>query len=114
VAWLKLAMLAALTLLLASFARSQLFAVSVGLLVWAICEFQDVAQQAAVRGGSPGSRVMARVLAIAFPNFPMIDAAVDSAGAISGSGLLRVALYSAGYAGVVCALAGFSFRRREI
>lgn len=112
--WLKLVVLAALALLVTSFAQSQLFALSVGFLVWAICELQYIAQEAAAHGGSAVSRTMAAIIAALFPNFQAFDLTSDITAGPDGGRLLRVALYSAGYVAIACALAAFSFRRREI
>jgi hypothetical protein len=113
-AWLKLTVLAALALLLASFARSRLFAVSMGFLVWAICEFQYVAQEAAAHGGSAVSRATAAAVAIAFPDFRGFDLVTGASGVVAWGGLGRVARYSAVYVVAVGALAALSFRKREI
>ncbi|HWA86038.1 MAG TPA: ABC transporter permease subunit [Opitutus sp.] len=112
VQWLKLVLLAALLLLLASFARSQLFVITTGVLVWAICELQQVAP--AARGASVVMRGFAGLVGMLFPNFQRFDLAAGAGLTVDGAGLLRLALYAGGYAVVVCALATLSFRRREI
>lgn len=114
--WLKLTLLSALTLLVASFARTQLFTTAAGFMILVICHLQFLAQSAAESGGSVVARMSAAALSVMLPNFQLFDFS-ESLGA--GDGLLwtqlaRLTVYSAAYAAAVCVLASLAFRRREI
>ena len=114
--WLKLAVLAAFTLLVASFAQTQLFAVATGFFILVICHLQYLAQDAYVRAGTVAGRALAGTLALLFPNFQVFNLAdsLGSASAPTAADLARLTLYAFGYVAAVCALAAFSFRKREI
>ena len=114
--WLKLAVLAAFTLLVASFARTPLFTVGMGFFILVICHLQYLAQDAAARSGAPVGRAMATVVAWVFPNFQAFDftTAWSADEGTTWIRLVRVTLYAAGYVSVTLALAAYSFRRREI
>jgi ABC-type transport system involved in multi-copper enzyme maturation permease subunit len=114
--WLKLVVLAAFTLLVASFAQTQLFTVITGFFVLVICHLQHLAQDAYARAGSGLGLALSGLIASLFPNF-QVFALADSLAAAdlpAGGAVLRVVAYAAGYVAVVCALAIFTFRRREI
>lgn len=114
--WLKLAILAAFGLLVASFAQTQLFTVVTGFFVLVICHLQHLAQDAYERAGSLVGMVMSALIAAVFPNFQVL-AFTDSLAAADlpgGGQLLRLIGYALGYVIVICLLAVFSFRRREI
>ncbi len=114
--WLKLAVLAALVLLVASFAQTQLFTMVTGFFLLVICHLQYLAQEAYARGGTWAGRVIGGTLAAMFPNFQLYSIA-DSLSATDAPTAAHVALvvaYAAGYILVAGALAVFSFRHREI
>lgn len=103
--WFKLLVLAAFTLLVASYARTQLFATVTGFVVWVICELQHLALAAGSHAAMTG--VLVRI----FPNFQLFT--LDDA-PVTWARVGWVALYTAGYGTTACMLAAFSFRRREI
>lgn len=114
--WLKLAVLAALTLLVASFAQTPLFTVVTGFFVLVIGHLQYLAQDAYGRAGGSVGRVIGGALASVFPNFQLFTLAESL---VAGEGpsaaqLARVFGYALGYIAVACLLAVFSFRQREI
>lgn len=114
--WLKLTMLSALTLMVASFARTQLFTTAAGFMILVICHLQFLAQTAAERSSSAGALSFAWLLSVVLPNFQLFDFA-DSIGAGDGldwGQLSRLTLYTGAYVVSVCAFASFAFRRREI
>ena len=113
---LKLAVLGALTLLVASYARSQNFAVVAGFLIWVIGHLQYLALEAAGRTGSPLRRILTEWLGRVLPNFQLFgDAGLASAtGGVAWDFVGRVALYALGYVAAACALAVGCFKRREI
>ncbi len=114
--FLKLSVLAACTLLLASFAQSQLFTVVMGFFVLVICHLQFLLQEAYARSGGVVARGFAGLLALVFPDF-QVFAEADWSGAANGPDamtVLQVTGYAAGYVAVFCGLAGWVFHRREI
>ena len=114
--WLRLLVLAAFTLLVASFAQSQLFSVVTGFLVLVVCHLQHLAQESYVRAGSAAGMIMSALISAVFPNF-QIFLLVDSLAAVdlpAAGEVIRVVLYGAGYAAAAALLAILSFRRREI
>jgi len=114
--WLKLAVLAAFTLLVASFAQTQLFTVVTGFFILVIGHLQYLAQDAYARGGSWLGRGMSGLMATAFPNFQLFALAdgLNVGEALPWWHVARVAVYALGYIGVACGLAVLSFRQREI
>jgi ABC-type transport system involved in multi-copper enzyme maturation permease subunit len=114
--WLKLAVLGALTLLVASYARSQIFAVTTGFLIWVIGHLQYLVQESAARADSPLRRTLGAVLGRVLPNFQLFGEAglAGAAGGVAWEYVGQVALYAAAYVAAACALAVFSFNRREL
>ena len=114
--WLKLSVLAAFTLLVASFAQTQLFTVVTGFFVLVIGHLQYLAHDAYTRGGSALGQIMAGLIATLFPNFQLFALAdsLNAADAPPWSHVARVAVYALGYVAVACGLSVFSFRQREI
>lgn len=114
--WLKFALTAALTLLVASYANTNLFTVAVSFLILVICHLQHLAHDAWSHASTSVAKMAARVLALLFPNFQLFNLGeeIASGGSVSGELALRVASYAAIYILVVLALAIFSFRQREI
>jgi ABC-2 type transport system permease protein len=114
--WLKLAVLAAFTLLVASFAQTQLFTVVTGFFVLVICHLQYLAQDSYARSGAWIGRVASGAIAAVFPNFQVFSLAdtISVVDVVPWSHGLRIGVYGLGYIVVVCGLAVFSFRQREI
>jgi ABC-type transport system involved in multi-copper enzyme maturation permease subunit len=113
--WLKLAVLAAFALLVASYAQTQLFTVVSGFMILVICHLQYLAQDAYRRGGASLGKTASAAIAAVFPNFQVFSidslAPADMPLAVH---VARIVGYALGYAAVACGLAVFSFRRREI
>jgi hypothetical protein len=114
--WLKLSLLAGFTLLVASFAQTQLFTVVTGFFILVICHLQYLAQDAYARSGAAIGRAMSALVAVVFPNFQLFTLAdsLAAADAPTAMQVARVVIYAAGYLAVATALAVFSFRQREI
>jgi ABC-type Na+ efflux pump permease subunit len=114
--WLKLAMLAAFTLLVASFSQTQLYTVVTGFFVLVICHLQYLAQDAYARGGAPVAQVVAGLIGLLFPNFQLFNFAdgVGAGVAVPWDRVARVTIYALGYVAGASALAVYSFRKREI
>jgi hypothetical protein len=114
--WSKLAVLAAFTLLIASFAQSQLYTVIAGFFVFVICHLQYLAQETYARSGSAWGSAIGGAIGLLFPNFQLFNLADDvgAGGVLAWDRVARVELYALGYAAAACALAIYSFRKREI
>lgn len=111
--WLKLLVLGALTLLVASYAQSATFAAVCGYLLMVICHLRFLADAAVARGSTPAMRVAARLAGWAFPDFQVFDAAILT-GRVAWAHIGGVTLYALGYVAAAGALASLSFRRREL
>lgn len=114
--WLKFAVLAAFTLLVASFSQTQLYSVVTGFFILVICQLQYLAHEAYARAGSAFMRGVAGAIGLMFPNFQLFDLA-EQLGAGAPAPWGRVALtglYALAYAAAACGLATLSFRQREI
>ena len=114
--WLQLLVLGSFTLLVASYAQSQLFTVTTGFLLWVACHLQPLAQVAAVRAGATVGGMLMGGIARMLPNFQVFGLAdVMGASELPPWGqLAQVALYAVAYAVAACGLAAFCFGRREI
>jgi ABC-type transport system involved in multi-copper enzyme maturation permease subunit len=113
--WLKLLVLSIFTLLVASFARSQLLATGVGFVLLVCGHLQFILQNTADRGGGGVTRVAAFLVSRLVPDFQLFDLselADDAAG--QWMQLVRLTSYAMIYvlAGAVVAVA--VFRRREL
>lgn len=105
--WLKLAMLAAGTLLIASFARTQLYTVMMGFALLVICHLQHFAQ-----GASGARRAAGILIGTIFPDFQLFE--TDIATGIPWMQVARLTAYALGHVIVACALATYAFGKREI
>lgn len=114
--WLKLAVLAAFTLLVASFSQTQLYTVVTGFFVLVICHLQYLAQDSYARGGAVFAQTVAGLIGLMFPNFQLFNFAdgVGAGIAVPWDRVARVGIYAVGYIAAACALAVYSFRKREI
>jgi hypothetical protein len=112
--WSKLAVLAALTLLIATFAQSQLYTLVMGLFVLVICHLQYLAEEVYARAGSAVGTAVGSALGLLFPNFQLFNLTDDVGAVLAWDRVVRVELYALGYVVAAGALAIYSFRRREI
>lgn len=114
--WLKFGVLAGFTMLIASYARTNLFTVFSAFLVLVICHLQHLAQTAWQQGGNLLVRFGAATLALVFPNFQLFNVGdqVAEGGTLPFDLVARVTGYGAIYVIVLLALATFSFARREV
>ncbi|PAW65816.1 MAG: hypothetical protein B9S34_09785 [Opitutia bacterium Tous-C1TDCM] len=113
---LKLAVLAAGTIFVASFAQTQLFTVGAGFFILVICHLQYLAQDAYARSAVPVAKVAGALIGAAFPNFQLF-AVADTLVAAEGPTALQVAgiaAYAGGYVVLAGGLAIVAFRHREI
>ena len=112
----KFLLLAAMTMLIGSYARTNLFTIICGFVVLVICHLQPVAQDVWSRSTSPLVRLAGGAIAVIFPNFQLLSLG-DGLNPLQGVAWIQatvVAGYGLGYTLVVLALAMFSFGRRDI
>jgi ABC-type transport system involved in multi-copper enzyme maturation permease subunit len=114
--WLKLTLVAGLTLLVATFARTQLFTTAAGFMIFVIGHLLFLAESAGRQGGLGIRAYLAKALCVVLPNFQLFDFSdlIGSGDPIPWSQVARLAVYAVMYAGAVCLLAALIFRRREI
>jgi len=114
--WLKFGVLAAITLLIASFSNTNLYTVVMSFFMLVICHLQYLAHDAYTQVASLPLRLLVRLLGYVFPNFQVFnltDQIGIGAGLDAGT-VLRVTGYACVYIGVFGGLAVYSFRNREI
>ncbi|MDR3228128.1 MAG: ABC transporter permease [Puniceicoccales bacterium] len=117
--WLRLGVVAALTLLVCAVAQSFLYAVTVSALATLVCQLRGVAQSipAATKDGSPALRAFVEYTGRAIPDLQMFDLgaplALDPKGAPTGVAL-SAAGYGALYIPLLLALAVWLFWDREV
>ncbi|MDR1789480.1 MAG: ABC transporter permease [Opitutaceae bacterium] len=114
--WLKFTLLAALTLLIASYSNTNLYTVVVSFFVLLICHLQYLARDADAHIANPVARFLTRLLGHVFPNFQLYNITDQIARdtALPGGLVLTAALTALFYNAVILALAALAFRRREI
>jgi len=114
--WLKFGVLAAATLLVASFSNTNLYTVIVGFFVLVICHLQYIAAAAYAHLPSLPLRIFVAILAHLVPNFQVFNLAdqIGPGTGIDGLVALRVAGYALTCIFVFGGLAVYSFRQREI
>lgn len=114
--WLKLTVLAAFVLLVASFSQTQLFTIVMGFFILVSCHLQYLAQEVYAREGSWAEQLAGALISAMLPNFQVFTLAdtLVAAEAPAPAQVARVVLYALGYIVVAGGLAVFSFRKREI
>ncbi len=112
----RLGVLAALTLFVATYARTNLFTVGTAFFALVICQLQYLAQDHWQESGGAFAKAGAWLLARAFPNLQVFNAAEALVfGDQAGTGLaVQIGGYGLGYILVFLALASWSFRHREV
>jgi ABC-type transport system involved in multi-copper enzyme maturation permease subunit len=116
VQWLRCSVLAALTLVVATYARSSLLAVTAGFAALVMCSLRALVCGAFQVAGPGWARGMAGAIGLVVPDFELYDVAdrVAAGGALSTGYLVGITLYSAIYVSLFVALAVFCFRHREL
>jgi ABC-type transport system involved in multi-copper enzyme maturation permease subunit len=117
--WLKLGVLVAYTVLIASYARTPLFTFTAGLAVLVIAHLRHLALELAATGDGGPARWLIEGGARLFPNFQLFNLGEfligDAAGpALGWSTVAGIVGYGVAYLGVVAGLAVLSFRGREL
>jgi ABC-type transport system involved in multi-copper enzyme maturation permease subunit len=115
--WLKFSVLAAITILVASFSNTNLFTVVMAFLIQLICQLEYIAADVWKNSNSTWQQTHTWLLNV-FPNFQLFNVGDLLVFPISDP-LPRAALaaamgYGVAYVVVILALAVFSFRGREI
>ncbi|MDR1497552.1 MAG: ABC transporter permease [Puniceicoccales bacterium] len=115
--WLRLGVVAALTLLVCSFARSLLYAVTVSSLALLVCQMQGTARAALASGSNSWVRVVVETAGRLLPDLQLFDLgvplALQPAGVPAGV-VASAAGYGIFYTVVLLALAVWLFSDREI
>ncbi|HZL45069.1 MAG TPA: ABC transporter permease subunit [Opitutaceae bacterium] len=116
VQWLRCSVLAALTLVVSSYARSSLLAVTSGFAALVVCSLRSLAWDSLRVAGPEWARDVAGLVGLMVPDFELYDVAdgVAGGGALSAGYLGGIMLYSAAYVSLFVALAVFCFRHREL
>ncbi len=114
--WLKFCVIAALTLVVAGFANTNLYSVVISFLVVLICHLQYLAHESWRRMASGVGRLGAMLVAAMFPNFQLFNVGdrIAAGEPIEAVVLGGSAGYGLLYLVVFLGLAIFVFRRREI
>lgn len=114
--WMKLIVLCCLTLLVASFAQSQVFTSAAGWMILVAGHLQFIAQATAENVGPSGLRTIVRLLACVVPDFQRFDlsGAIASGHQTPWLDVARLASYSVAYCSAVLVLAVYTFRHREL
>ncbi|QYM80636.1 ABC transporter permease [Horticoccus luteus] len=106
-AWLRLSVVAAMTMLVCTVARTALLAMSVSLGWLVACQLLPVAQAVYVRGEPTWGTWALRGVGLVLPNLGALDWT-------GGANAAWVTLYGASYLVVFAALAAASFRSRDL
>lgn len=116
VQWLKFCVVAAITLLIASFAHTNLYAVVLAFLVVLICHLQYLAHDSWRRMAGGIARAGTWLLAVMFPNFQVFNVGdrIAAGEALAAQVVGGAMAYGTLYVGVFVGLAIFVFSRREI
>lgn len=114
--WLKLSLVAAITMFIASYAQTNVYAIAMSFLVLVVCHLQYLARDAWQHADGLLARIGAGVIGLLFPNLQLFNFGDRLVGgdAIPAGTALGVAGYGLIYVLVFLGLSIFSFRRREI
>jgi ABC-type transport system involved in multi-copper enzyme maturation permease subunit len=114
--WLKFGVLAAITMVIASFSNTNLYSVAMGFFVLIICHLQYLARDAWSNLEFLPAQVAVWLLGVIFPNFQLFNVGDQVAiGAPIPFELAgRIGLYGLIYLVALSALAIYTFRKREI
>lgn len=114
--WLRLSIIASITLLICSFARTLVYSMTVSFFVVVICQLQYLAYEQWYRIINWPVRMAAGSIALMFPNLQLFNIGDGVAQGVVPTGEMVGAtlLYGLGYLLIFNALTIFSFRRRLI
>ncbi len=116
--WVKFNVLAAITMLVASYSNTNLFSVVISFFMYLICQLQYIAKDSVEQITVVPLQRLAKLLSLLFPNFQLFsvgDLLIFHAKVpVAYSAILEALGYGAVYVLVFLALAVYSFRNREI
>lgn len=118
VQWLKFGLIAAITLLVASFSQTNLYTIVVAFFALLICQLQYIARDAYADMETGPGRLLVQMLGLVFPNFQLFNVG-DQLVLAGQPGLplvtvAQITLYALVYTLAFLLLAQLHFRRREI
>jgi ABC-type transport system involved in multi-copper enzyme maturation permease subunit len=116
VQWLRCSVLAALTLMVSTYSRSSLLAVSAGFAALVVCSLRTLALEASRSAASAWMEGVAGVVGFIVPDFDLYEVAdgVADGGALSIGYISAITLYSGFYVSIFSAMAAYCFRHREL
>ncbi|MCH2157071.1 MAG: ABC transporter permease [Opitutales bacterium] len=110
--------LVGVTLLVASYARSQLLTVMVGVILWIVFQLQHLARDAWENGAEGWQAIGVGLLRFCVPDFQLFDLGdqlvLRDSGVLEWGAFVQVSAYGLGFAVLYVSLAMFIFRKREI
>ena len=116
--WVKFGMIAGISLLVASFAQTNLYTVVVSFFVLLVCQLQYIALEAYAGIESAFASLLVRGLAMVFPNFQLFNVGdqlvYDVETVLPLVTVCKITLYGLFYMLFFLGLAQLNFRRREI
>jgi len=116
--WLKFVVLAAITMVVASFSNTNMYTVAVSFFIYLICQLQYIARDAWANVESPVLQNLIWLLGVVFPNFQLYSVGemlvFTTKTPVPAGAVLAAIGYSVVYILVFYALAVFSFLSREI
>ena len=114
--WLRFGVLIGTTMLIASFAKTNLYTVSVSFFVLLICQMQYIAQGMWAGIENPIQRALAWLISYIFPNFQLFNLSDQIAlgGELGPGTFVRIIAYATVYIVASLGLAVYNFNRREI
>ena len=116
--WLKFVVLSSVTMLVASFANTNMYTVAVSFFIYLICQLQYIALDAYKSVDSVALSSLIRMLSLVFPNFQLYSVGemlvFTSKNPVPPGAVWAAIGYSVFYVAVFYGLAVFSFLSREI
>lgn len=116
--WIKFGIIAAITLFIASFARSNLYTMLVSFFALVICQLEYIALDAYANMAPGLGRVLVNGIALIFPNFQMFNVGDQLVLSVESPlplvNVLGIVGYGCIYIGAFVLLSQLNFRHREI
>ncbi|MEM8867092.1 MAG: ABC transporter permease subunit [Verrucomicrobiota bacterium] len=116
--WMKFGVIAAMTLLIASFSNTNLYTLVVSFFMLVICQLQYIAQDAYAHMEMGILRVLVQALSMAVPNFQLFNVGDQLVfredDALPGMTVVSIGLYGFVYIVAFVLLSQLHFKRREL
>lgn len=116
--WIKFGIIAAITLFIASFARSNLYTMIVSFFALVICQLEYIAMDSYSNMASGLGRLLVNGIGLLFPNFQMFNVGDQLVFTVETplpmANVLGIAGYGCVYICALVLLSQLNFRRREI